>query len=618
MSIRRAAVTVGALLLVASVGAPAAADHTDPRQQQAPNYGYPEEMPAEGAHVEGAGTWEHIANFPPNPGTDLKTFRIGRDWYSVSGTFTGGPTEFVGQRFVRLTTDGEVRPDWIADHGSAHCPNTAPNTATGQQHDVAVAPAVNPKVIIDANDAAGRCHDTPGGGLEIVDVSRIEDPEWKPREIHLTRHPGTSHNVTVDATRPWIVYNSSASWASASSSLAEPWIDVLDIRSCLGPERLSLEVKRQRCRPKVFRIPFKPEWSQQRDWNTGELVPETEAACHDITATPGRIYCAALAATLIFDVRNLTDSNGNIRGRPLECPVIDGTETGAKVTDCMGTGEINPGSPAPGDEQPNPPQPSAKGWRLVGTFNHPGRACAPPPAHVIACNGNFFVPADEGVSVSHEADPVMGGRYMIVTDERGGGIIPPSSSCTPGLDNPIGNGGAHVFDLRNPAKPRYALTPGGEKAVYLGTTPIPAGTFCNIHRLDPIAGESRFLAAYYVQGTKIVDYYVDRAGRWTFDEVASYALPGANTWTVSNFLTERNPDGTRTYYFVASDIQRGIDVFSWTGPPNPASNPRVIQAPSPAGPEADVGLLLAGAVGIPASVLIRRRRERAAPTPRGG
>ena len=35
----------------------------------------------------------------------------------------------------------------------------------------------------------------------------------------------------------------------------------------------------------------------------------------------------------------------------------------------------------------------------------------------------------------------------------------------------------------------------------------------------------------------------------------------------------KNDDGTKTYYLVASDISRGIDVLSWTGSPNPKGSP---------------------------------------------
>jgi hypothetical protein len=617
MTQRRMAAAVAASLILLVLATPARADHTDPREPQArlgtdggvvsgtTQYLIGEEAPEplNGAITSGAGTWHFIHNFPANPGTDLKTFRIGRDVYAASGTLGQGSTQHVGQRIVRLTIGGEVAPTWVADHGSAACFTSNPSGTTGLQHDVAVAPAMNPKVLIDATDATSRCHDPDGGGLEIVDISGVERRGFEAREIHLTRHAGTSHTVTVDATRPWIVYNNSSQFA------AMPWVDVLDIRSCLGPEQQPLEVKRQRCRPKVYRMEFEPEWTQQRDWDSGELVPGSDATCHDITAVPGRLYCAGLNATLVLDVSNLTDARGNVRGKPLPCEVIDGTDTTAKVTDCSQAIEVNPGTALPGDEEELPQLPEAAGWKLLGTYHHPGRSCAPPPEHVTNCNGNLFVDSADGVSVSHEADPVLGGKYLLVTDERGGGVVPPSSSCTPGIDNPIGNGGAHVLDIRKPAKIDYALTPSGEKAVFRGEILVPAATFCDIHVIEPIAGEHRILAAYYSQGTKIVDYAVDAKGRWTFDEVASMALAGANTWTVSNFKTIRNADGTRTYYFMASDIQRGIDVFSWTGPANPSSSPRAIAAPAPPSRAGDVGLLVGGLVGIPVAALIGRRRR---------
>lgn len=591
MPTRRPAAALAAGLLLLMLAPPARADHTNPVSPLAP---IPPELDAGVWVTSGTGTWEVIANLPANPGTDLKTFRVDGDVYAASGTLGGEPAGHVGQRIVQLTKGGVVSPRWIADHGSGACVNGNPSGATGQQHDVAVDRPVNPRVLMDANDATGRCHDPEGGGLEIVDIGGLGRYGFEPRELHLTRHVGTSHTVTVDATRPWVVYSSNATFDGNA------WIEVLDIRTCLGPASIPLADKRERCRPKVYRIPFQPEWSQQRAHDTGELIEGTESACHDITAVRGRLYCAALNATLILDVRNLTDRRGNVRGTPLACKVLDGTGTTAKVTDCTAATEPEEGAP---------PNPAARGWKLVGTFNHPGRACAPPPEHVVNCNGNFFVPSLEGVSVAHEADPFLNGQYMLVTDERGGGIVPPSASCLPSLDNPIGNGGAHVFDLRDPSKPVYALTPGGDPAVFVGEAVVPAPTFCDIHVIEPFRGESRFLAAYYSQGTKIVDFYVDENRRWTFEEVAAIALPNANTWAVTNFLTRANADGTSTYYFMASDIHRGIDVFSWTGPANPLAKPRPIAAPPGPGRAADVALLAVGLVGVPAAAILRRRRR---------
>lgn len=75
-------------------------------------------------------------------------------------------------------------------------------------------------------------------------------------------------------------------------------------------------------------------------------------------------------------------------------------------------------------------------------------------------------------------------------------------------------------------------------------------------------------------------------------------------------MIKKNADGTRTYNFVASDIQRGIDVFSWTGRPNP------VGAKPPASGQVnlmgltDAGLLMLGLLGLPVAALVGRRRRR--------
>jgi hypothetical protein len=542
-----ALLTLTLILMVLPLATVALADHTNPRTPLSPTTGTPPAAPI----IRGTGTWTFIKNFQANPGTDLKFFTKGKDIYASSGTLGQGEEAHVGQRIIRLTVGGVVNPQWVADHGSANCLTENPAGTTGLQHDAAVTGTKDPKLLIDTTDAGGRCHDGDGGGLELIDISGIATASFEPREVHLTHHAGFSHTVTVDATRPWIVYNSSSEFSG------RPWIDVVNVRSCLTSDKWSLARKRDACRPVVHRIPFQDQWTQSLDVHTNSLNTGS-AACHDITARAGRIYCAALNATLIFDVSNLTDNKGNVRGTPLTCTVRNGeATTGAKVTDCSAAG---PGSP------------SAQGWTFLGTFNHPGRDCVfphPTGAPVTNCNSNNFVRSDEGVSVSHESDPDQTGDFMFVTDERGGGVVAPGSSCQPGIDNPYGNGGAHVFDISDPSNIQYALQPDGSKAVYISDAVVPAATFCDIHVMEPIAGEQRFVTAYYSQGTKIVDYHIDANGRWTFDEVASFTPDGANTWVVQNFKTVRRGN-TVTYFFMASDIQRGIDVFSWTGPAGPS------------------------------------------------
>ena len=581
------------LTLLLVLAPPAAADHTNPRTALAPTNGT-----MSTGIVRGEGTWQHLANVPglasnalTGGGTDLEFFTPygSTDIYGAFGTLGQDDAGSIGQRILQLTQGSAVAPRWLADHGSAHCSTSNPSGTLGLQHDSQVATQGRVRLLTDTTDATGRCHDPGGGGIEIVDVTGIANSSFQPREVHLVRLAGFSHTHTVDSKRPWIIYNSSSDFAGGN------WVDVLDIRSCFGSHTWSLAKRRTECRPRVYRIRFQPEWTQQRDQYTGQLEPGS-ATCHDITFADGRLYCAALNATLILDVSGLVDSGGNIKGTPFPCPVINGTRTGAKVTDCGGMG-------ASRTEQ-------ATGWTFLGTFNHPGRDCGPPGTDNRSCNSNLHVRSDEGVAVSHEADPTPDHRFMFVTDERGGGVVPPGSSCSPGIDNPYGNGGAHAFDISAPSNIHYATTPAGQKAVYISDAVVPAETFCDIHVIEHVPGEQRFIAAYYSQGIKIVDYFVDAQGHLQFRETSSFTLPNANTWAAEDFKIVNNSDGTRTYFIAADDIHRGIDVLSWRGKPNPVG----AEAPSVSSGTAamNLGLLGLAALVLPAAAALGRRRRRPA------
>jgi hypothetical protein len=466
-------------------------------------------------------------------------------------------------------------------------------------------------LIIDATDAKERCHDKGGtsGGLEFVSALRIQKKNFAPREIHLTRHDGYSHNVTVDDRRPWLVYNN-------NTDTGRPWVDVLNIKSCLGLRRKSLEQKRSLCRPEVYRIPFKKTWTAARNTD-GELAPKDDGfrgptGCHDVTSSGYRIYCAAINGTVVLNTKHMTDHR-RIRGRPLPCEMAEGTSTGARITNCdlgvqAGTATQDREAYAElGDYDPNTekrPPPRARGYELVTKINHPGRNQG--------SNNNFNVRSDEGIAVAHEADPIMNGDFMLDTDERGGGVIPGGATCTPGIDNPYGNGGMHVFDISNPDNPHYAKTPDGSKAIFISSNVTAAPTFCNIHVIEKIPGEQRVIMAWYNQGYKIVDYFIDEEGRWTFDEVSSFTLPGTNTWTVEDFKIRNHDDGTRTYWFMASDIQRGIDIVKWRGPTNRDGEraDEVDAATSSAKGKANLGLVVASLTVLPLAALVGRRRRR--------
>jgi hypothetical protein len=346
-----AVVSVLALAAGLIYAGPASADHTTPPGPLSPNT----ETVQTGVQVplEVPPQWQHITNWPPNPGSDFAFFRrqVGatREIYASMGTLGGGDEAHVGQRIVRLTNTGGnvLDPTWVADHGSANCPGTSSTGNLGLQHDAGAVGAarktstpqsisgVQPiqiQLIADATDSTGRCHDSPGGGMEFIDVTNPAQPD----EIHMTRHFGTTHTLTVDDTRPWLVYNGNANFSGAN------FIDVVDTRTCLNLGSRTMAEKRALCRPKVYRIPQAPEWTYQRNfYNGGGAIDPTfgSAACHDIISKGTRLYCAGVRASFILETANLTDENGNVRGTPLPCPVVAGTSTTAMVTNCSAFGQ---------------------------------------------------------------------------------------------------------------------------------------------------------------------------------------------------------------------------------------------------------------------------------------
>jgi putative cell wall-binding protein len=588
-------VVLTAVAVLAALALPAAADHTDPNAPLTPT---PVEGQAgEGGLATGAGTWQHVRSFRGNQASDVTFFDKGGETYAAQGTLGQGParTAFVGQRIVRLLDeDGRFAPRIRADHGSAAC-NSPATGVTGLQHDGFATPGDDPELLIDTTDAVGRCHDTAAGGIELIDISGLDDPAFEPREVHLLRFNTNTHTATLDPDRPWIIYSNPSEFAGRN------WLEILDIRSCLSasgggtlPDGASLEERRAGCAPEVFRMPFEDLWTQQTFTEDGEPrgVP---AMCHDVVIEDGTMYCSGLNAEVLIDVSGLTNADGDVIGDPLPCTRITegipGAGTGAAVTDCRFSTPAEPvGGPSQAERDiaayDDLGRPAATGWELIGFYNHPGRNDGQGGTNG---NTNVEVPADRGVAVSHETRPVptsdaVDRRFMVVSDERGGGVVPGGASCDSAGFNEIGNGGLHFFDITDPDDITYATmvdADGNEsRAVWRGDIVVPRGEFCVVHRFRFLEGEQRAVMGYYSQGIKILDYEIDEQGRFRFTEVASYVLPQANSWTADVFATRDNADGTRTYSIATSDTlgstpARGMDLLEWTGMPNPIRDPGV-------------------------------------------
>jgi hypothetical protein len=564
--------------------------------------------------------WEHVASIPTgNPHTDIDYFTRGGDTYASVGTLATGPNGG-GQTIVKLTENGQLTPSspkFVAGHPSATCPSN-PVAALGLQHDVEATPkggtmlnAANPsapnleaQLLVDATDQRGRCHDSSGlgtettqprGGLELVDITDVT----KPKEIGLTSHIGESHTVNVDPKRPHIAYSvtSDSVGVSADGTRANEapggnqrfnldGFEVVDMSSCMYfPEGMSVADKRAACRPQVYRYRY-----PSAEIALGHTNRSTIYACHELEVYANdRLSCGSGAALILFDMRGAFDNNGTKtplddkpRGTPLPCSVRGSLsnepfKTGAMVTDCVdGTGE--------GTDDLDMPNwlasgaPSLEGVNYLGSVHHQGRNAT----------GQITYPSTEDIDFNHETELTGSGRYLLATDERGGGVTPPGATCVPGADNPEGSGGVHAYDVTKlqttmpgsvqEAWEPYARQSNGSKAIYRAQVRTkPQATVCTAHVMHQIPGQNRIFMGWYSQGTQVIDFTENRNGTLDFKEAGWFIPSNANEWVSAVFRSQQNKNGTFTYWGATGDFSLGeagrntIDVYKVTlpAPPKP-------------------------------------------------
>ena len=584
--------------------------------------------------------WELITTIPTgNPHSDLDFFTIGEDTYLSAGSLGVAPNRG-GQNIVRLTRDGVVQPELVSGHPSATCPAVF-TSATGLQHDVEATPKGDAflqqpnlhvargdaQLLVDSTDGSGRCHDNgdagipnqvqgvpipgrdpvPNGGLELIDITDVENP----RELALISHIGNAHTVNVDPKRPHIAFDvtqdgvntcsatdkrrtnevNCTSGAAATSNALDGF-EVVDMSSCMNFQAgTTIEQKRERCNPQVYRYRY-----PTADMALSHFYPTALQSCHEVEIYPDdRLACASINSTMLFDMSRAFDDNGTPtdftddkpRGTPLPCKrresssrdVVPGLKTGAPVIDCV-VGEVN-GQPQPlrVSEWQKIGSPSLEGVEWLGTVPHMG------------FNGTDTIvtgPRDSKIDVlaAHESEFTQSGRYVLTSDERGGGIVPGGASCSPGVDNVRGNGGVHFFPVEKFTKQMpltteqadklHALTPEGTKAVFRATVRTePQGTVCTAHVFQQIPGQNRIFMGWYSQGTQVFDFEENPDGTVELKEVGYFTPERANTWTSHIFKAQRNADGTFTYWGAASDGivpgagRSAIDVYKVTLPPAP-------------------------------------------------
>ncbi|HEX2087144.1 MAG TPA: hypothetical protein VHF89_15795 [Solirubrobacteraceae bacterium] len=572
--------------------------------------------------------WELVGTIATgNPHSDLDFFTIGQDTYASVGSLGIAPNRG-GQTLVRLTQDGVVDPSIVSGHPSAACPGIF-TSATGLQHDVEATPKgfafqqqPNPHIargdaqlLIDSTDGTGRCHDNgssfgaqgaPQGGLEVIDITNVTQP----KEIALISHIGNAHTVNVDPKRPHIAFDITQDGVTVnaqgqrsnetpgSTSNALDGFELIDLSSCMNfPAGTTIEQKREACKPEVYRYRY-PEARMA----TSHTFPNVLQSCHEIEIYPDdRMVCASITSTILFDLSKAFDDRGTPhdytddkpRGTPLPCnrrasssPNQQGLRTGAMVTDCVNglvNGEVVASSLRVSNWLQNG-APSLEGVEWLGTLPHMGFGQTGQGAAVDV----NLVPYDsrQDIVAAHESELTQSGRYVITSDERGGGVVPGGASCTPGADNVRGNGGMHFLPVENftkqtpltaeQAHARWARTPEGAQAVYRAQVRTqPQASICTAHVFQQIPGQNRIFMGWYSQGTQVFDFTENEDGTVSFREVGWFTPENANTWTSHVFKAQQNQDGTFTYWGATGDGilpgagRSAIDVWKVTLPPAP-------------------------------------------------
>jgi hypothetical protein len=642
--VRRFAIAVLAAVLAVALGtiSPEVAAAHEMEFDHAPPAGAPTTSPFTSGFNAGGedAVWEPIATIPTgNPHSDLDFFTQNGIHYAAVGTLAIGPNRG-GQTIIQLTDEeGEVDPVFVSGHPSATCISD-PAAALGLQHDVEATPkgdallnTTNPfadrrdtELLIDATDHVGRCHDqgvaglisAPRGGLEIIDVTDIENPV----EIGMTSHIGESHTVNVDPKRPHIVYSVTSDSVSIDNKGTPDdtsddqrnnekadnaqrfnldGFEIADISSCFPSNMTNLEglegdtlrdAKRENCRPEVYRYRY-PDLHMA----LGHTLRGSIYGCHELELYPNDLLtCGGGAALLKFDMSGVFDDNGTpddytddtIKGDPMPCRVRPSstqgpTSTGAMVTDCVVGGTDDAPQPLNVAEwlQAGSPGSLEEHVEWLGSVYHQGRAAAsqfPPPTT-----------SGEDIDFNHEAELTHTGRFLLATDERGGGVLPPGAACDSPDFNENGNGGIHAYPVsglsmdypagataqerKEKAWEAYAVNTDGEKAIY--RAPIRTGaqaSICTAHVFQQVEDQTRIFMGWYSQGTQVLDYVELPGNGFEWVERGYFIPEGANQWVSHVFKYDENEDGSFTYYGATGDFHVGggrnaIDVYKVTLPP---------------------------------------------------
>ncbi|HVF03768.1 MAG TPA: hypothetical protein VNA20_02910 [Frankiaceae bacterium] len=181
-------------------------------------------------------------------------------------------------------------------------------------------------------------------------------------------------------------------------------------------------------------------------------------------------------------------------------------------------------------------------------------------AHEPKVLGRIYDPA---INFAHQADPVPGDKYVLVTDELIGASGNP---YCPG-------GGLHVWDVSNPAAPLKVgafFIPDTFPSADPGPRPNPVGAGpklfrCTAHVMKMTPNGKTLVMGWYSQGVQVLDISAltgistgaggsHPPGVPGIKRIANWTTTGADTWSAK--MDDRN-------YIYTGDTQRGMDVLKF-------------------------------------------------------
>ena len=161
----------------------------------------------------------------------------------------------------------------------------------------------------------------------------------------------------------------------------------------------------------------------------------------------------------------------------------------------------------------------------------------------------------QDIDFDHEAELTASRRFLLATDERGGGVTPPGATCPPRRRQPDRQ--RRPPRLPRPARPADAPTPGtrrrgvrrptrgprraARRSTARRSAPSRRRSLCTAHVFQQIPGQNRIFMGWYSQGTQVVDFTENPDGTIDFND-AGYFIPiNANTWVVGDLQGPAQP-----------------------------------------------------------------------------